>query len=480
MGADLVYVVHSEPAVAKKLSDGLQAADYKVVTLTTVDEASSLSSERQFELPDAILTPLGDLESGDSVLIALFLSNPLMEQIPLVVVASSEKEERRRALRLGLLSVVFPPYDGEEVVLTTKLAIEKHRSDQLLFGSLAQLSVPDLLQTAEAGHRSGTVTFQHNGDKGTVWMRDGFVIDAEVEDQVCGEEAVYTIAVWDTGTFEANFGPVDVPEQFRMPPSTLLLEAMRRFDEESAATMMAPEIDEPDMAGWDLALMVLNVVTSYALNHLDAGLVHERIEDIRTLLVDDHEPLRGFYVTEEGAVTLTDASLSDASDQGLVEAVGVWVGAIFDNLDEALAWRFTRRRLGQLLAPWRDQLDDFGFLAALGIEETGEDREEDIQGSAGTGGAPVPVGCLVFGADEFVETYSAFGPRVGPVDPKVIIGKTLEDILPGSLGRLACRLREQVIQRENQVGGLAVGREILRAGHLEHLSLIHISEPTRQ
>ena len=103
MGADLVYVVHSEPAVAEKLSSGLQAADYQVVTLTTVDEASSLSSERQFELPDAILTPLGDLESGDSVLIALFLSNPLMEQIPLVVVASSEKEERRRALRLGLL-----------------------------------------------------------------------------------------------------------------------------------------------------------------------------------------------------------------------------------------------------------------------------------------------------------------------------------------------------------------------------------------
>jgi len=475
MGADLVYVVHSEPAVAEKLSSGLQAADYQVVTLTTVDEASSLSSERQFELPDAILTPLGDLESGDSVLIALFLSNPLMEQIPLVVVASSEKEERRRALRLGLLSVVFPPYDGEEVVLTTKLAIEKHRSDQLLFGSLAQLSVPDLLQTAEAGHRSGTVTFQHNGDKGTVWMRDGFVIDAEVENQLRGEEAVYAIAIWDTGTFEANFGPVDVSEQFRIPPSTLLLEAMRRFDEESAATMMAPEFEEPDMAAWDLALMVLNVVTSYALNHLDPGLVHERTEDLRIGLVDEHEPLRAFYVTEEGAVTLTDASVSELSDQSLVDAVGLWVGAIFDNLDEALAWRFTRRRLGQLLAPWRDKLEDYGFLAALGIDETGEDRDEEIHGPpAGTGGAPVPVGCLVFGGDEFVETYSAFGPRVGPVDPKVVIGKTLEDVLPPDLARLACRLRDQVIQRENQIGGLAVGREILSAGHLEHLVRIAV------
>ena len=133
--------------------------------MSSVDEVVTLTSDRQFMIPDAILTPLGDVESGDSMLIALFQSNPLMEQIPLVVVASIEKEERRRALRLGLLSVVYPPYDGEEVALTTKLAIEKHRSDQILFGSLSQLSVPDLLQTAEAGHRTGTVTFRHNGAK---------------------------------------------------------------------------------------------------------------------------------------------------------------------------------------------------------------------------------------------------------------------------------------------------------------------------
>ena len=218
MGRDLVYVVHPEPTVAAKLSGGLEAADYEVVGMSTVAEAEAITGSRQFVIPDAILTPLGDVESGDSVLITLFQSNPLMEQIPLVVVATSEKDERRRALRMGLLSTVFPPYDGEEVVLTTKLAIEKHRSDQLLFGSLEQLSVADLLQTAEAGRRTGTVTFRHGGKKGMVWLRDGFVIDAEVEDESLGEEAVYSIAVWTTGTFEANFGGVEIDERFRIQP----------------------------------------------------------------------------------------------------------------------------------------------------------------------------------------------------------------------------------------------------------------------
>jgi DNA-binding response OmpR family regulator len=223
MPGDLVYVVHPESSVAAKLRGGLQDADYQVVSMSTVDDAESIISKSQFTLPDAILTPLGGGGAGDSILVTLFESNPLMEQIPLVVVANEEKEDRRRALRMGLLSVIFPPYDGEEVVLTTKLAIEKHRSDQLLFGSLEQLSVPDLLQTAEAGRRTGTVSFQHDGSKATVWLRDGFVIDAEVEGESQGEEAVFTIAVWSNGTFEADFGDLDREERFRIQPSSLLL-----------------------------------------------------------------------------------------------------------------------------------------------------------------------------------------------------------------------------------------------------------------
>jgi response regulator RpfG family c-di-GMP phosphodiesterase len=103
MSGDLVYVVHPEPDTAATLSGGLAAADYEVVRLGNIDEVRNLTSRRQFALPDAILTPLADMESGDSMLIELYQSNPLMEQIPLVVVASVERDERRRALRMGLL-----------------------------------------------------------------------------------------------------------------------------------------------------------------------------------------------------------------------------------------------------------------------------------------------------------------------------------------------------------------------------------------
>ena len=101
---DLVYVVHPETDVAAKLSGGLKSADYEVVSMSSVGDAESITSQLQFALPDAILTPLGGVGEGDSILVTLFESNPLMEQIPLVIVAAEGKEDRRRALRMETVS----------------------------------------------------------------------------------------------------------------------------------------------------------------------------------------------------------------------------------------------------------------------------------------------------------------------------------------------------------------------------------------
>ncbi len=469
MGRDLVYVVHPEPVVAAKLGGGLEAAEYEVVGMSTVEEAEAITGSRHFVIPDAILTPLGDIESGDSVLIALFQSSPLMEQIPLVVVASSGKDERRRALRMGLLSTVFPPYDGEEVALTTKLAIEKHRSDQLLFGSLEQLSVADLLQTAEASRRTGTVIFQHNSEKGTVWMRDGFVIDAEVEDDCSGEEAVYRIAVWTTGTFEADFGDLDVEERFKIPPSTLLLEAMRRFDEESASMMRIPAVEAADTQVLDLSLVLLNVVAGYALNHLNPLLIYERFAKARERLCDEHPQLAVFRVTEEGTVTLKGDSPLQVDEKRLACAVGLLVISVFEELDAALAWRFSSQRLAKLVAPWREKLDLYGFMEGLDVEERDEAPEEDSHDAPGVGGKPVPVGCLVLDGEGVIEAYSAFGPRIGRVQPEVVVGRALGEVLPSQLASLSDRLMRRLVDGAGDTEGLAIGRDVMRAGHQENV-----------
>jgi CheY-like chemotaxis protein len=478
MSNDLVYVLHSEAAVAGRLSDGLQEAGYEVVCMTTVAEAQEIISGRQFALPDAILTPVGDVESGDSILITLFQSNPLMEQIPLVVVATSEKEERRRALRMGLLSVVFPPYDGEEVALTTRLAIDKHRSDQLLFGSLSQLSVPDLLQTAEVGRRSGTINFQHNGDKAAVWLRDGFIVDAEVENGANGKDAVYEIALWTTGTFEANFGAVVVTERFRFLPSEVLLEAMRRLDEERAGEREKATETEAPIAALDLSLALLNVVAGYALGHLEPILVGRRIEDVRSELENQHPTLAHFDVAPEGPVTIPGATPSDVEVEDLAAAIGAWVVEFFARMDEAMAWRFASQRVAKLLAPWRREMQSLGFLEPLGIAAAESVKEdEDGNGSARSQGRPVPTGCLVLDGDGFVETFSSFGPRVGHVDPEAVVSRPISAILPHSLAALVERLASELVPATEAGRKWATGDEVFRAGHREFVVRVSLVQP---
>jgi predicted hydrocarbon binding protein len=309
-------------------------------------------------------------------------------------------------------------------------------------------------------------------------MKDGFVVNAEVADDCSGEQAVYTIAVWDTGTFEANFGDVEVEESFRIPPSTLLLEAMRRFDEESAVDFKPPIIEPVDSKVLDLSLVLFNVVTGYALNHLHPTMVCDRLEELRKQGLENDPALAAICVTEEGAVALENSRLDDVEDAELVTAVGSLISSFFEQMETALAWRFTARRLARLVAPWRSQLEEYGFVEALGLAQTeAEERDDESHEAAGIAGKPVPVGCLVLDPDGQVEAFSPFGPRIGRVDPAIVMGRALAEILPSKLSAMAESLMEKACDPDGEDAGLAVSRVVLRVGHVEHLVRLAIVQP---
>ncbi len=440
MAGDLVYVVHSEREVAAKLTNALLGADFKVVAMTSESEADAALSGHRFVLPDAILTPLGDLESGDSILIKLFTASPLMEQIPVVVVAGDQGDERRRALRMGLLSVIMPPYDDEEVALTTQLAIEKHRSEHLLFGALSQLSVPDLLQTAEGGRRSGKITFQSNGHTGTVWLRDGRVVNVNIDGVIDSEEAVYAIALWNEGTFEANFSPVDVEERFEILPSELLLEAMRRFDEGliSPGDIPAPTIVEtPEVKArhyQHMALVLVNAAACYSLNHLDGALLERRLDEVRRDLRVRHPVLDRFEVGEDGVVTVAAGAALDDVD-ACTAGVSRWLLRIFERLEGALAWRFTPKKLARVLAPWYDEARALGFLPDLERAKDAGDEDDESAADQATERA-LPLGVAVLEADGCVEEFSPLGYGHRGFDPRMLVGQELAAVLPPELAKV--------------------------------------------
>lgn len=243
-----------------------------------------------------------------------------------------------------------------------------------LSGSLEHLSVPDLLQTAEANRRSGRITLRHRGRFGTLWMRDGRVVDAALDEGPRGREAVYEMALWDTGLFEADFTPVEVTERIFEPTSALLLEAMRLRDE-ALRTAPPPHAAIPDpppppprpLLALHRSLTLLNVAASSAAEHLEPALLARRLEETRRETAAAHPALEIFQVTPDGAVsTISDSE--DVEPAALVRGVAVWLLRLFAVLERALPGRFSLRRLRAMTEAFRQDLASLGFYRELGFE----------------------------------------------------------------------------------------------------------------
>lgn len=395
MSGELVFVVHDQAEVRERLSKGLADAHFKVLAFHSDQEAGERVESQRFLLPDAILMPLdhassngdgGLIGSGGEVppLLQRLRSNPVTESIPVIVLSGGSEADRRRALRLGLTGQVMPPYDDEEVQLSVRLALERRRDQRLVSGSIAQLPVTDLLQTAEAGRRSGTFTFRRRGISATLWMRNGRIVDAEADGGRSGEEVIYALASWQDGTFEVDFGEVSVPERIQASTSGLLLEAMRRRDEALRDGGFGEGDDAPAHAALDdpppppprelrtvhRALTLLNVAASYAVDHVEPDLVARRLEEVRSSLCPELPALACFRVLAGGQVTVDGAEKpwTDVAPDELARSVGAWVRALFERFEKGLKGRFQVGRLRALTRAIHEDMETLGFYRALGLE----------------------------------------------------------------------------------------------------------------
>jgi len=388
----VALLLHPRDDVRALLSGFLQSAGFKVLAAADEETAGQRLESLRITPPDVILAPLGT--GHETGFLARLRSSASTRDIPFVVLAEGGAEERRRALRLGLTHMLLPPFEGEEVVLTTLLASERKSDDRNLSGSLAQLSFPDLLQTAEANRKSGRISLRRNTQggaeqQGTLWLRDGRVVNAEVESGPRGREGVYEMALWDEGTFQADFTPVAVPERIFESTAALLLEAMRRRDERrrDTAPLHAALRDPPPPPPLPLlavhrALTLLNVASSYAAEHLEPALLARRLEEARRAVQVEHPGLEMFQVSSQGAVSLCVLSAGATLPEpgATVRATARWLQLWFAGLEHALPGRFTLRRLRSLTEAIQEDLSALGFYRELGLQaemETGT-GEHDV------------------------------------------------------------------------------------------------------
>lgn len=97
-------------------------------------------------------------------------------------------------------------------------------------GTLNDMSVYELLQMPVRERKTGTLTIQSQDQRAELTYDQGVLIHAE-NNELTGEEAVYPILAWDTGTFDLDFHPISKPTNVQLKIENIIMEGVRRLDE---------------------------------------------------------------------------------------------------------------------------------------------------------------------------------------------------------------------------------------------------------
>jgi pSer/pThr/pTyr-binding forkhead associated (FHA) protein len=101
-----------------------------------------------------------------------------------------------------------------------------------LGGSLADISMPDILQLLEMQKKNGTLSFDFEGAYGKIFLKNGMMIHAEYG-KLTGEIAVTRMLHKAKGTFHLDPRDPKSEQSIHRPTTTVLMDAARSMDERS-------------------------------------------------------------------------------------------------------------------------------------------------------------------------------------------------------------------------------------------------------
>lgn len=102
-------------------------------------------------------------------------------------------------------------------------------------GAVAGLSLTDVIQLKGHNKYTGAITVEYGESAGVIYFVDGEIIHAE-QGSESGEQAIYEIIKWPGGTFNIHPEMTSNVCTIHYRTDFLLLEALRRLDEENAGS----------------------------------------------------------------------------------------------------------------------------------------------------------------------------------------------------------------------------------------------------
>ncbi|HEY6000439.1 MAG TPA: DUF4388 domain-containing protein [bacterium] len=233
--AATVLVVESDLAVLGETEAILRRAGLDVVVATD----GALAINKALAAPPQLIVTATEMPLLDGFkLCQLLRTNPLTREVPFVFLTSRETTAADLGKYLRPVDEFLKkPIREEEFLARVNAILTRGRTarpaaddQQRLLGTLTEISLMDLLQVLRMNRRSGLLELELDGRRGTLFLSEGEVIDAEVG-RFRGEKAFYRTLEWEGGKFEFRPQPVGVRQLIRRPGENLILEGLRQLDE---------------------------------------------------------------------------------------------------------------------------------------------------------------------------------------------------------------------------------------------------------
>ena len=232
-GAKSVLVVDSDAEQCAVLEMQLITHGFNVRTARTAEEAIKMLIDD----PVDIVVSEVDLKPFDGFEMKKRLNEQSsINTIPLIYFTSrSASSDVKKGFDLGAQDYVLKPSAIE--VLVTKIQMFLGRAQASVTvdgvsGSLKEMSIPDLVQILGHGRKTGRLKLDSGGHTGEVHFVDGDIYNAVFEGK-SGEEAFFAMIMFKDGRFSLDPGFTASERVINMTPEMLLLEGLRRFDEDN-------------------------------------------------------------------------------------------------------------------------------------------------------------------------------------------------------------------------------------------------------
>lgn len=231
-----ILIIDNDPSYTVPLRAALVKAGYEVTCL----EDGSKAMEMVKNLPaDLVISEVEFSQFNGHEFFKEIRSNPSLKSIPYIFISNQKRvDDRIKSIELGVDDYITKPYFVEELVARvdalfaelSQLGETQSQPERGFSGSLLEMNLVDLLQTLELGKKSAIVKLTHDSREGFVYVKDGEVIDALLED-FAPEQALLKMFSWNIGSFAVEMTVVERERRLQKSNKELITAGMREINQ---------------------------------------------------------------------------------------------------------------------------------------------------------------------------------------------------------------------------------------------------------